>query len=203
MKNFFKSHVKLCIAVLALSLVTVGATLALMVSASNSVTNNFTAADIDTEIHETLTEGNKQVSIYNNGPSDAYVRARIMVSGVKSTDVVIVNDVPTNVESGKVYLVMQNNGNSSSQWTKEGGNNTTYSDGFYYYLDVLSKDEPTKNLLEKVVLGSDLEADESFLANFTVTIYHESVLAINQPSTIDVGVVKGAFDAAAGSTTNP
>ena len=202
MKNFFKSHVKLCIAVLALSLVTVGATLALMVSASNSVTNNFTAADIDTEIHETLTEGNKQVSIYNNGPSDAYVRARIMVSGVKSADVVIVGDASEATEGDKVYLVMKNNGSSSGQWTKEGGNNTTYSDGFYYYLDVLSKDEPTKNLLEKVVIGKDLRNDD-FLANFTVTIYHESVLAIDQSAPIDVAKVESAFDAAAGSTTNP
>ena len=160
MKNFFKSHVKLCIAVLALSLVTVGATLALMVSASNSVTNNFTAADIDTEIHETLTKGNKQVSIYNNGPSDAYVRARIMVSGVKSTDVVIVGDASEATEGDKVYLVMQNNGDSSSKWTKEDRSNSSYSDDFYYYLAVLpgtdsqpdsAEARQTSDLLTKVV----------------------------------------------------
>lgn len=204
MKKFFKSHVKLCIAVLALSLVTVGATLALMVSQSNSVTNNFTAADIDTEIEEVLTKGDKQVSIKNHGPSDAYVRARIMVSGVKSTDVEIVGSESEATKADKVYLVMQNNGNSSGQWTKEGGNNTTYSDGFYYYLDVLSKDETTKNLLKKVVLGSDLKADESFLDNFTVTIYHESVLAINQPeegTSPDLDMVKGAFTAAENSAS--
>lgn len=200
MKNFFKSHVKLCIAVLALSLVTVGATLALMVSQSNSVTNQFTAADVDTEINEVLTDGDKQVSIKNYGRSDAYVRARIMVSGVKTTDVVIVDDVPEVVEPNKVYLVMKHNG--SDQWMKESGDNNTYSDDFYYYLDVLKAGQSTNNLLEKVVIGKDLQTDD-FLANFTVTIYHESVLAINQPSNIDVGVVKDAFDAAAGSTTNP
>lgn len=212
MKKFFKSHVKLCIAVLALSLVTVGATLALMVSQSNSVTNNFTAAEIDTEINEVLTDGDKQVSITNHGRSDAYVRARIMVSGVKSTDVIIVGSESEATKADKVYLVMQNNGDSSGQWAKEGGNNTTYSDDFYYYLDVLpgtdsrpdsAEARQTSDLLTKVVLGSELEEDQDFLANFTVTIYHESVLAINQPSTIDVGVVKGAFNAAAGSTTNP
>ena len=212
MKKFFKSHVKLCIAVLALSLVTVGATLALMVSQSNSVTNQFTAADIDTEIQEVLDDDmTKQVSITNQGPSDAYVRARIMVSGVKSTDVVVVGNASEATESDKVYLVMQNNGESSGKWTKEDGNNSSYSDDFYYYLAVLpgtdSQSSPeqreTSDLLTKVVLGSDLQNDQDFLANFTVTIYHESVLAINQPSTIDVGVVKGAFGAAAGSTTNP
>lgn len=213
MKKFFKSHVKLCIAVLALSLVTVGATLALMVSASNSVTNSFTAAEIDTEIKEELgNDMTKQVSITNQGRSDAYVRARIMVSGVKSTDVIIVGSESEATKADKVYLVMQNNGDSSGQWAKEGGNNTTYSDDFYYYLDVLpgtdsrpdsAEARQTSDLLTKVVLGSELEEDQDFLANFTVTIYHESVLAINQPSTIDVGVVKGAFNAAAGSTTNP
>lgn len=113
MKNFFKSHVKLCIAVLALSLVTVGATLALMVSQSNSVTNQFTAADVDTEINEVLTSGSKQVSITNHGRSDAYVRARIMVSGVDLNNVQIVDTVPTDDKlaleenKGKVFLVME------------------------------------------------------------------------------------------------
>ena len=203
MKNFFKSHVKLCIAVLALSLVTVGATLALMVSASNSVTNNFTAADIDTEIHETLTKGNKQVSIYNNGPSDAYVRARIMVSGVNPDNVLIVNSESQANAPDKVYLVMNADSTQSPwNWEKD-GNAATYSDDFYYYLDVLEAGKSTNKLLEKVVLGSDLQTAD-FLANFTVTIYHESVLAINQPeegTSPDLDMVKGAFTAAENSAS--
>lgn len=208
MKKFFKSHVKLCIAVLALSLVTVGATLALMVSQSNSVTNQFTAADVDTEINEVLTSGNKQVSITNHGRSDAYVRARIMVSGVDPDNVQIVNAVPTGTElaqgtnKGKVFLVM----NNQNKWVQEPN---AEKDDFYYYLDVLPGSQPnsepseTSDLLTKVVLGSDLQSDQDFLANFTVTIYHESVLAIDQSAPIDVAKVKSAFDAAAGSTTNP
>lgn len=208
MKNFFKSHVKLCIAVLALSLVTVGATLALMVSQSNSVTNNFTAADIDTEIKEVLTDGNKQVSIHNKGPSDAYVRARIMVSGVKSTDVEIVSaaptDLTTNENKGKVFLVMDYEAqNPAWNWDKESGDVNTYSDDFYYYLAPLKAGHETTNLLKKVVLGSDLKNDQNFLANFTVTIYHESVLAIDQSAPIDVEKVKAAFNAASGTATNP
>lgn len=214
MKNFFKSHVKLCIAVLALSLVTVGATLALMVSQSNSVTNSFTAAEIDTEINEVLTNGNKQVSITNHGRSDAYVRARIMVSGVKSTDVEIVAAVPSSIESDKVYLVMQNNGDSSGKWTKEAvAANDTYSDAFYYYLAVLpgtdsqpdsAEARQTSDLLTKVVLGSKLEEDQDFLEKFSVTIYHESVLAINQPAEgepVTLNMVTNAFTAAENSAS--
>lgn len=203
MKKLFKTHAKLCIAVLALALVTVGGTLALMAVSSNSVINSFTAASIDTEIKEVLTDGDKQVSITNKGSSDAYVRARIMVSGVKSTDVVIVDQVPNTAEPNKVYLVMQNNGSASGQWSKESSSlNDTYSDAFYYYLGSLGNNENTSNLLEKVVLGSTLAADQNFLKDFTVTIYHESVLAIDQPESIDVTVVKNAFTNAV-PTTNP
>ena len=201
MKPLFKSKISLWASVLALVVIIgVGATLALMSSSSNAVTNSFTAADIDTEIDEVLDNGNKQVSITNNGPSDAYVRARIMVSGVNPGNVVIVDKVPTTVEANKVYLVMQNNGIGDKQWTKEDSNtNGNYSDDFYYYLGVLAENQKSTNLLDKVVLGKTLAEDTDFLNTFSVTIYHESVLAINQPESITVGVVKDSFDAAAQS----
>lgn len=204
MKKFFKSHVKLCIAVLALSLVTVGATLALMVSQSNSVTNSFTAAEIDTEIKEELgSDMTKQVSITNHGRSDAYVRARIMVSGVNPDNVLIVNSESQADAPDKVYLVMDaDNTQQPWKWEKD-GDAATYSDDFYYYLDVLKKGKSTNKLLEKVVIGENLQTDE-FLANFTVTIYHESVLAINQPeegTSPDLDMVKGAFTAAENSAS--
>lgn len=199
MKPLFKSKISLWASVLALVVIIgVGATLALMSSSSNAVTNSFTAADIDTEIDEVLDNGNKQVSITNNGPSDAYVRARIMVSGVNPENVKIVDTEPVegDVAADTVYLVMQNNGTGDKQWTKEDSDtNGNYSDDFYYYLDVLTKDESSKNLLKKVVLGSNLQG-EDFLNTFSVTIYHESVLAINQPESITVDIVEDSFDAA-------
>lgn len=195
MKPFFKSKISLWASVLALVVIIgIGATLALMASPSNSVTNSFSAADIDTEIEEKgLTEGDKQVSIKNYGPSDAYVRARIMVSGVKPENVKIVSAAPETPDADKVYLVMKNNGSAVKQWTKKDSDNNTYSDDFYYYLDVLTKDESSKNLLEKVVLGKDLQG-EDFLNTFSVTIYHESVLAIDK--TANLATVKDSFDAA-------
>lgn len=183
MKKFFKTHAKLCIAVLALALVTVGGTLALMAVSSNSVINSFTAASIDTEINEVVGEGTKQVSITNKGPSDAYVRARIMVSGVEKDQVEIVSGEPTNVKANKVYLVMPNNSNANGMWCKEQeSENGKYSDKFYYYRGVVKPGDPTENLLEKVVFGSALESDQKFLAGFNITVYHESVLAINKPA---------------------
>lgn len=208
MKKFFKTHAKLCIAVLALALVTVGGTLALMAVSSNSVTNSFTTANIDTEIKEDLSAG-KQVSITNKGDSDAYVRARIMVSGVSKEQVKIVLNEPTKeelaeeVNTDKVFLVMKHIGTGKDNWSKEtSDSNSGYSDDYYYYLDVLKANTgKTSNLLEKVVLGDSLAKDQDFLSNFTVTVYHESVLAINQPEKITLDVVKGAFDAAQPSAT--
>lgn len=206
MKKFFKTHAKLCIAVLALALVTVGGTLALMAVSSNSVTNNFTAADIDTEIKEDLNAG-KQVSIANEGNSDAYVRARIMVSGVNPSQVKIVKQAPEDLKSevnkDKVFLVMGYGYDDINPWNWEkDGDENVYSDDYYYYLNVLKANTgKTSKLLEKVVLGDSLANDTDFLSNFTVTVYHESVLAINQPETITLDVVKGAFDAAQPSST--
>lgn len=209
MKKFFKTHAKLCIAVLALALVTVGGTLALMAVSSNSVINSFTAASIDTEIKEEVGgKGTKQVSITNKGPSDAYVRARIMVSGVEKDQVKIVDSVPSDadIEENKVYLVMPNNGNANGKWRKEQEpENDEYSDKFYYYLGVVKPDDPTENLLEKVAFGENLQNDE-FLAGFNITVYHESVLAINKPATpggkVTLEMVTDSFKNAV-PTTNP
>lgn len=189
MKPFFKSKISLWASVLALVIVIgVGVTMALSAVNSNLVNNTFAVADIDTEIDEVLDNGNKQVSITNNGPSDAYVRARIMVSGVNPDNVMIVNQEPAEgtVDANKVYLVMEN----PTLWVQEDG---AAKDDFYYYLGVLAKDQKSKNLLEKVVLGSNLQK-EDFLNTFSVTIYHESVLAINK--TADLETIKAAFDAA-------
>ena len=212
MKKLFKTHAKLCIAVLALALVTVGGTLALMAVSSNSVINSFTAASIDTEIKEVLTDGKKQVSIVNKtNSSDAYVRARIMVSGVNPDQVLIKStvaeaDAAAASETGKdsVYLVM-GQGYEATPWNWEkDGSEESYSDDYYYYLDVLEVGEESTKLLEKVVLGMALQGDEGFLENFTVTIYHESVLAIEQPEEGEkpaLEMVKRAFTNAVPTTT--
>lgn len=195
MKPFFKSKISLWASVLALVIVIgVGVTMALSAVNSNLVNNTFAVADIDTEIDEVLDNGNKQVSITNNGPSDAYVRARIMVSGVNPENVEIVAQEPTTVDPNTVYLVMEN----PTLWVQEGG---AAKDDFYYYLDVLAKDESSANLLEKVVLGSNLQK-EDFLDTFSVTIYHESVVATNQPQTITIDTVLGVFNAAETSNSS-
>lgn len=195
MKPLFKSKRMLTATLLALvMMVAVGATLALMASTSNQVTNTFAAADVDTEIEEVLTDGNKQVSIKNHGPSDAYVRARIMVSGVSNDTVQWVTEEPENPDPYKVYVVFNDKvaaqnikdnldlSASKVEWYSWNDySNVNLSDAcWYYYMDVLSEGEETTPLIKKVVLGSALRDDQEFLKNFSVTVYHESVLALNQ-----------------------
>lgn len=197
MKKIFKSRMIMWVSILALLVVAVGGTLALMFTRANSVTNTFTVGAVDTEINEVLTDGNKQVSIKNYGTAPAYVRARILVSGVASENVKIVNTQPTPAPDDKnVYLVI-----NDTNW-KQNGN--PGPDGYYYYCSVLqpadANGNPTQtpNLLEKVVVGKGLVDDKDFLANFNVTIYHESVQAIGNGTSLD-DVVAAFNNAGAGS----
>ena len=185
MKPLFKTKRMLTATLLALvMMVAVGATLALMASTSNSVTNTFAAAQVETEIDEDLKDGNKKVTIENTGKSPVYVRARIMVSGV---------DPENNIDENTLYLVMPNVG-ESKDWEQATG--ATGKDDYYYYKKVLlGKEESgtthsTSLLLEKVVVGSGLATQLKEDPNFSVTVYHESVLAINT----DLTTISGEDD---------
>ena len=198
MKKIFKSRMIMWVSILALLVVAVGGTLALMLTRANSVTNTFTVGAVDTEIKEDLTAG-KQVSITNHGTAPAYVRARILVSGVDPDNVVVTTTekLPENLDATTVYLVMDN----QDVWQQNG---KPGPDGYYYYCSVLppvgSDGIPaqTPNLLEKVVVGKGLVDDTEFLANFNVTIYHESVQAIGNGTSLD-DVVAAFNNAGAGS----
>lgn len=193
MKPLFKSKISLWASVLALVvMVAVGATLALMASTSNSVTNTFAAAQVETEIDENLEYGNKIVTIENTGKSPVYVRARIMVSGVAESQVAIVGSETEATDQNKVYLVMPNVG-ETSDWEKL-SDNVTYNSDYYYYKKALNPagedGEKTSLLLEKVVVGSGLATQLKEDPNFSVTVYHESVLAINT----DLTTISGEDD---------
>ena len=211
MKPLFKTKRMLTATLLALvMMVAVGATLALMASTSNSVTNTFAAAQVETEIDEDLTNNNKKVTIENTGKSPVYVRARIMVSGVDPENIVIVSEEGEDAdhykvedgeyslagtpEADKLYLIMPNVG-ESKDWEQATG--ATGKDDYYYYKKVLpGKKESgqtfsTSPLLEKVVVGSGLAEDlQQPNSNFSVTVYHESVLAINT----DLTTISGEDD---------
>ena len=213
MKPLFKTKRMFIATLLALAMmVAVGATLALMASTSNSVTNTFAAAQVETEIDEDLTNNNKKVTIENTGKSPVYVRARIMVSGVDPENIVIVSEegegadhykvedgeyyLAGTPEAGKLYLIMPN---VTEGWEQATG--ATGKDDYYYYKEVLpGKEESgrtysTSSLLEKVVVGSGLATQLKDDPNFSVTVYHESVLAIDTTKNTANGIAQAFSDA--------
>ena len=208
MKKFFNSKTKMWMSILALTAVLfVGGTLAYLWASDGELTNAFSLAQVDTHVKEDLTTG-KKVTIENAGRSPVYVRARIMVSGVDPAKVKVVESEPPAPDEDTVYLVMPNAGGNDSekQWQcNASGNNYTHE--FYYFSRVLygsasdatpacpeGKLTATTSLLEKVVLGSALQ-NEKFLKDFSVTIYHESVLANEYPVT-DMDNIVDQFDKA-------
>lgn len=207
MKLFLKSKRALLSTILALVLVIgVGATLAYLYASDALLTNTFSLAEVDTEINEDLTDGNKTVTVKNVGKSPAYVRARLMVSGIDPENIEIVAAEPTETESGKVYLVMPN---VTGDWALENGGGSAYTDGFYYYKRVLyggaadatPSGTPTETspLLQKVVFADDLKEDGEFLEQFSVTVYHESVLA-QDTSLTDPAAIANVFAASQSSS---
>ena len=181
MKPLFKTKRALLSTILALVLVIgVGATLAYLSAADARLTNTFSLAEVDTEINEDLTDGNKTVTVKNVGKSPVYIRARLMVSGIDPKKVKIVSSEPTEKEPGTVYLVMPN---VTTDWQQA---DNSKPDNFYYYKgvvyggaeDATPEGNPieTSALLQKVVFADDLKT-EDFLKQFSVTVYHESVLA--------------------------
>ncbi len=208
MKPLFKTKRMLTATLLALVMVVaVGATLALMASSPQFLTNTFAAADVETQINEDLTLGNKKVTIENTGKSPVYVRARIMVSGVDPENIKVVTTEPTGevIDEETLYLVMPNVG-ESEDWEQATG--ATGKDDYYYYKKVLpgKEEDGTTNstslLLEKVVVGSGLVEQLKEDPNFSVTIYHESVLAIGDAPGTSLNDVVTAFNTADGNTTS-
>lgn len=204
MKPLFKTKRALLSTILALVLVIgVGATLAYLSAADARLTNTFSLAEVDTEIKEDLTDGNKTVTVKNVGKSPVYIRARLMVSGIDPKKVEIVPIEPDTKEAGTVYLVMPN---VTQDWDLVAGNGDShYTDNFYYYKGVVyssatdatpSGKTPTETsaLLQKVVFANDLKT-EDFLKQFSVTVYHESVLA-QDTSLEDASEIEAVFKVA-------
>lgn len=209
MKHFIKAQAKFLITVLTLVvLLGVGATVAYLQSTTGTLTNTFEMVELDTRIEETVnTDGTKNVVIANTGKSNAYVRARIMVSGIAPKNVEITTDsTRTQAEAGKILLVMPNAGaEAEKKWKRL--NETapaTYSDDWYYFCEKLpgtdeAPDDPanpnqanqrkTSALLEKVYFGDGVNPNE-----ITITITHESVLAVPGDKNDPAGI-KTVFDA--------
>ena len=208
MKPLFKTKRMLTATLLALVMVVaVGATLALMASSPQFLTNTFAAADVDTEVDESIGEPDvKTVWIENNGKSPVYVRARIMVSGVAENQIVTCTqalydqyEATGELNNNAIYLIM----NNEDVW-QQSGDSTNAADSYYYYLGVLQPGAATADLMTKVIIpdGDFKKELEAMGDKFNITIYHESVLAIGDAPGTSLNDVVTAFNTADGNTTS-
>lgn len=185
MKKFFSLKSKLLISLLAVALVVgVGTTIAYLQATTGLLKNTFAMAEVDTEISENITDGNKTVKIENKGDSAVYVRARVLVSGVNPKNVAISSVEKTDIGEDEVILVMPNN----QGWDTVSVENL-YDGSFIYYTPKLESGASSNPLLQKVQVGSGVD-----LNTFSVTITHESVLASGYDTP------KDAFEAAENKT---
>lgn len=181
MKKFFNKKRITILVALALMVVSVTGTLAVITANGGSVTNSFSVADVNTHLIEYINPSQvvnpgatitKEVAVVNDGPTVAYIRARITVSP----------DLWHDGGDGIQLDVDTNN------WL-DGG------DGFYYFKYVTDPSDAyntTKNLFNKVTIGSKVET------NFDITVYQEAVHAIGKTAdfatAIDLATMKAAFD---------
>lgn len=191
MKRIFGAKSKLLVSILmVLCIMTVGSTMAYLFATSDLLKNTFSSAELDTGINDEGSGTNKTVSITNKGKSPAWVRARLLVSGIAPENVVIADAKPDSTDAGKIYLVMPYL--EEGKWETV----TNYSalmndDGWIHYTSPVASGGITAKLLEGVVFGEGVDPN-----TITITVTHESVLALDNSGTAPW---KTAFEKPAGA----
>ena len=140
-----KKHHKIILSLAACVVIAVGVagTYAILTDATGTVVNTFTGEEINTHIEEnedfdkqdvkpgvTLTL-NKDVKVVNDGPSDAFIRARVTISPDKAVTFT----------------------GTDSKWVKAEG------DDWYYYTEVVAVGDSTESIMTKVNIPKDIKED--------------------------------------------
>lgn len=138
----WKRQFVLTMSVVVLVLGVVGGSLAYLFTSTDDVVNSFTPADVPPEVTESFDGDVKQdVHVINNGNTDAYIRAAVVINWVDS-DGNIVSDPEGHTYDCQFDL--------TSGWF-EGG------DGFYYYKNPVAPSEATTDLITEAKPTSGTE----------------------------------------------
>lgn len=145
-----KPMIRILLSLLLVVVVAVGGTFAYLMATDSPLLNTFTLAEVETNVEEpsTGTESTKNAGVKNTGKSPVYVRARVVVSGIKPDQLEIKYD-------------------GTGAW--QNGN-----DGFYYYASILQPGQATDTPLFS---GVDVASSVGQDVTFSVDVYQESVLA--------------------------
>ena len=143
MKRKKSKYTLMLVCLLVTVSIVVGGTIAYLFTESDPVVNTFTPVEVDNEIHEVLNgDVKKDVQIENTGTTDAYIRAKVVVTWQN--------------EDGEVYPVMPlsnlkdadnpdyNIAYNTTDWSQMP---TQDGDGYWYYNASVAPDALTTNLI--------------------------------------------------------
>ena len=195
MREFLKKK-KVFILMLALVVGILGttSTMAVLSASTGSIINIFKPADVNTHIEEEEDDQPLKANtnilkipvVVNDGPSNAFIRARITISPSTSSVKLYAGSWSTLTGATKMFTQSQvvydgstfyNNGN----WIYNS------ADGFYYYNLPVKAGDATASIFDAVVLKESAD----------VTIYQESVLATDNYSlgvAAEVSKIEALFD---------
>lgn len=195
MKKFLKKKKVFIITLaLALGIVATAATVAIMTATTGSVQNFFNPADVNTHIEEQVDDQTVKANtsilkapvVVNDGPSNAFIRARITISPSTSGVKLLAGEWSALTGADKVFTqksevfngtVFADNGN----WIY------CQEDGFYYYNLPVQAEDTTASIFDAVVLTESAD----------VTVYQESVLATDKfelDTKVDVKTIRALFE---------
>lgn len=195
MKEFFKKKKAMIITLaLLVGIVATASTVALMTASTGSVTNIFKAADVNTHIDEEVddqpvkpdTSILKIPVVVNDGPSNAFIRARVTISPSTSGAKLLAGSWSALTGADKKFTQTGEVYNGTAFATN---GNWIYceADGFYYYNLPVEESDATTSIFDAVVLKE----------NADVTIYQESVLATDVyklGETVEVSEIQALFE---------
>lgn len=170
-----KHAIDVLLSVLLVALIASSTTLAYFVVSTDPLINTFTFAKVDTEIEEPNegTAQQKKPVIVNEGDTDVFVRARVIVATLPdSSQLMTAEDLLFQYNDSR-YSPFQDTDwiDTEAYWDES----HVEADGWYYYSQKLASGNRTEPLFDGLRVKETVKED----AKFDVIVYHESVIAGN------------------------
>ena len=141
--------IKLVICLILLLMISVGGTIAFVVTHTSEIRNTFTESVVKCEVDETFKDNVKSnVSIKNTGDTTAYIRAFVNVTWMNESKQVVASVSPKEKTDYEINY-------STSGWIKG-------SDGYYYYSLPVQPNNKTSVLIDSCRLLETASAPDGY-----------------------------------------
>ncbi len=195
MKLFIKNKKVFVITlILLIGIAATSATMAMLTAKTGTVTNIFTPGEINTHIDEEIDDQPVKIDtavlkspvIVNDGPSNAFIRARITITPSTAGVKLLAGDWSA-LEGADKTFSQKTVVYDGTAFADNGDWIYCAEDGFYYYTFPVEEGANTTSLFDAVILTESAD----------VTIYQEAVLANETYALdehVDVEEIKELFD---------